>query len=246
MGYASLFEYIESALGYSSSQAYERMSAMRIAFRVAEVGEKLKSGELTLTSTARLSNHAKREKLGKHNIANLALQIQGKSIREVERVLANNATVTTAPREVLKPIAKDLAELKIIIDTEFEELLKEAKELEADPTLSIAALLKAALKSHIEKRTKTKAAKVERPIKRRFRQPENTSRYIANDFRRLLWQRSGGRCEFVSTQTGRRCTSRQSIEIDHVWPIALNGRSHYTNLMHLCRPHNQGKATRTT
>ncbi len=55
--------------------------------------------------------------------------------------------------------------------------------------------------------------------------------------RREIWQRDGGRCRYVDPQTGRRCTSRHLIEIDHIRPCALGGGAEPANLRLLCGAH---------
>ena len=61
MAYPSLFAYVHECLGYSESQAYERVKACELAGRVPEVAEKLESGELSLGVVARLASHVRRE-----------------------------------------------------------------------------------------------------------------------------------------------------------------------------------------
>ena len=57
--------------------------------------------------------------------------------------------------------------------------------------------------------------------------------------RRQVWQRDEGRCRYVDPQTGRRCTSRHLLQIDHVHPYALGGSADPANLRLLCRAHHR-------
>jgi hypothetical protein len=66
---------------------------------------------------------------------------------------------------------------------------------------------------------------------------------IPKPLRRLVWERDGGRCAFVSAD-GHRCGTTRQLEIDHVTPLALGGRTVPDNLRVLCRAHNQFEAER--
>ncbi|HZZ85577.1 MAG TPA: HNH endonuclease [Anaeromyxobacteraceae bacterium] len=55
--------------------------------------------------------------------------------------------------------------------------------------------------------------------------------------RREVWSRDGGRCTWQS-EDGRRCESRWQLELDHVVPVALGGRTTASNLRLACRVHN--------
>jgi hypothetical protein len=68
-------------------------------------------------------------------------------------------------------------------------------------------------------------------------------RSIPKALRRLVWERDGGRCAFVSAD-GHRCEETGRLEIDHVTPLALGGSTTPDNLRVLCRAHNQYEAER--
>lgn len=294
LSYPTLFDYVHRGLSYSESQSYERITAMRLAFRVPDVAEKLKAGYLSLTTVARLGAHAKREKLRGEAIISLADRVAGRSVREVERILASEAKLPVLPRESLRPTSATTSALTITIDAEFETLLKEARELEADPTLTIAEVLKRALRARVMAKKKNKGwvgrlqeatgvmckdgqvalarvGKDSNPLRtsgagataspepvtqmnprmkvhqdqkqvRRKRRP-----YIPMKTRQTLWSESQGQCSWVSPVTGLRCTSRQSLQIDHAkTPFALGGSNSADNLQHLCAVHNRQKGIETT
>ena len=69
--------------------------------------------------------------------------------------------------------------------------------------------------------------------------PRATGRAIPAAVRRQVWQRDGGRCSYVDRQTGRRCSSRHLIEIDHIMPYALGGGADPENLRLVCRAHHR-------
>jgi 5-methylcytosine-specific restriction endonuclease McrA len=75
---------------------------------------------------------------------------------------------------------------------------------------------------------------VEKPL--RTPRPSRTDAVPAPE-KRAVWQRAGGRCEFV-LESGERCDCTRKLELDHIVPLALGGASTVENLRLACRPHN--------
>ena len=73
--------------------------------------------------------------------------------------------------------------------------------------------------------------------------PRASGRGVPKALRRHVWERDGGRCAFVSAD-GHRCQATTRLEIDHIQPLALGGKTSSENLRLLCRPHNQYEAER--
>ena len=71
------------------------------------------------------------------------------------------------------------------------------------------------------------------------------SRYIPAEVKRLVWARDQGRCSYVNPKTGQRCGSRYMIQMDHIKPYALGGRSTKENMRLLCAGHNRFRARQT-
>ena len=67
----------------------------------------------------------------------------------------------------------------------------------------------------------------------------DSGRAIPTAVKREVWQRDGGRCRYVDPHTGRRCTSRHLLQIDHVLPYGLGGGSDPGNLRLLCHAHHR-------
>jgi hypothetical protein len=70
------------------------------------------------------------------------------------------------------------------------------------------------------------------------------SRHVANPVRRLVFERDGCRCTYVSPD-GHRCEATAFLELDHVIPHALGGRAEPENLRVRCRAHNRLWAEQT-
>mgnify|MGYP000402618725 CR=1 FL=1 len=60
----TLEKYVIKVLGYAETTAYERIRAMRLLRRAPVLGEKLKSGELNLSTAAQVESFRRRENLG--------------------------------------------------------------------------------------------------------------------------------------------------------------------------------------
>ena len=69
------------------------------------------------------------------------------------------------------------------------------------------------------------------------------ARAVPKALRRLVWERDGGRCAFVSAD-GHRCEETGRLEVDHIKPLAQGGKSTPDNLRLLCSAHNRHEAER--
>lgn len=95
LGYASLFDYCTSKLGYSASAAVRRIRSARCAVRFPVAYEMLKKNELTVSTLSQVSRA-----LTVANHGELFLRIRGKSQREVEAVLAEYQPTPMPPDRV--------------------------------------------------------------------------------------------------------------------------------------------------
>jgi len=64
------------------------------------------------------------------------------------------------------------------------------------------------------------------------------SRHIPERVRDEVYTRDKGRCAYVGA-TGRRCGSKQALQIDHIEPFARGGPAIAANLRLLCAEHNR-------
>lgn len=246
-GYSSLWEFVHKALGYSESQASERISAMRLMVKVPEVKEQLSVGGLTLTATAKLAAHVRRESLAPAETVNLLNDVTGKSTREVERILVANAVEPPMKFERIKAITSSRTRVSFDVNENFMKLLDRVRELKGNPALSLEVIFLELMNGFVNR---TRELEPETP---ELRAPEmklgargenvpNHSRYIRVRDRAVVAMRSQGRCEYVDSLTGRRCESRSGLEFDHIVPFAKGGRTQAANLRQFCRAHNSWAA----
>lgn len=64
------------------------------------------------------------------------------------------------------------------------------------------------------------------------------SRHVPRVLRDEVWRRDGGRCTYVG-RDGRRCTRTHDLQLDHIEPFAVGGKTTAENLRLLCGPHNR-------
>jgi hypothetical protein len=89
------------------------------------------------------------------------------------------------------------------------------------------------------------AQELPHPTTRRFPASRDADRRrITKRIEAEVWLRDGGRCAFVGPE-GLRCGETAWLELDHVVPWALGGRSDDpANVRLLCRAHNQSEGAR--
>ena len=150
-GYKSLFEMTVKYFSYSESEAYDRISAMRLLKELPEIVEqKINQGELTLTHLKIAQKHFRREKveqaktiLAEHKIS-LLNQISNTSIREAQRItMSLSSNPETVKPDQVRVVGVDQVELKFTVNMKTEEKMKSLKGLLAHkyPNMTMAELL---------------------------------------------------------------------------------------------------------
>ena len=245
MAYPSLFAYVHECLGYSESQAYERVKACELADRVPEVAEKLESGELSLSVVAKLASDVRREGTDLEKTRELARELSHCTILEAEKVLVRHATCAPTVQERITPKTNEICEVKFGADAELLQLLERAKELCAE--VSSSRVIRSALKELIRKKEKAlglvepkkvRSEKASGPGAGKIRKYKRSCHIPMGD-RREISSRSEGECEYVAPTTGKRCATRFAIQWDHIDPFARGGENTAVNLRHYCDSHNK-------
>jgi len=112
------------------------------------------------------------------------------------------------------------------------------------PDGDLGKLLSRAVATLLEQARRQKLAEVPAPRPRRAKPSAGSaSRHIPAEIRRVVWERDGGRCTFVS-RGGRRCRAREFLEFHHQIPWARAGVHEVERIALLCRAHNQHEARR--
>ena len=70
--------------------------------------------------------------------------------------------------------------------------------------------------------------------------PSRTSRvYISVSSKKTAFSRAGEQCTYFSELTGKRCTEKHFLQVEHIIPVAMGGSSDQENLTVLCACHNR-------
>lgn len=209
-GYSSLHDFCVRYLNYSESEANRRIQSAHCVERVAEVKPLLEQNKLSLTGLSLIAPWVTAE-----NAATLIPKVEGKSTRQIEKVLHEDFPESRPAQEILK----------VILDDELKALLQQAQDelSEKDQTILLKRVLKRFLAKGAPRATK----------------PKTHTRYVPSEIKRRVKVNGAGCCEFVS-KSGVRCNQTAHLEIDHVRPWAKGGSSwDPTNLRVLCRLHNR-------
>jgi hypothetical protein len=256
--YRSLFDYAVAKLGYSEDQAARRIAAMRLLVDVPEIEPQVSSGALNLTTmglaqTFFRSENESRELpiLREEKVATLS-NIAGKSSRDAARTLIG---LSTAPEkmhyESTRPLTASTSEIRVAVKDETIAKFAQLKGLLAHkyPRLTTADLLDLVCDlaiaeldpAKLPRRSTDKHSVSEmkpRPNGDSPTQPKLPSvpapelrRAPKAQLKREIWRNARGRCE--------KCGSAHRLEVDHIKPFALGGRTALENLRLLCRNCNQ-------
>lgn len=290
--YSSLFEYAVHELGYSESQASERINSMRLLRAVPEIKQKLENGDLSITTASQIQRFIKNEKRFAGDDLSLAEKerlidlCSNQSKREVERTLfamqSEEAKVESSERT--RWVSEQHVELKFLVSESTLKKISEVRNMVGEATLG--RVFSEALDSHLEvlkkkhqrvvkrvdevtaekikevsqtfilsgessvaendgdavneKPTERPSESVARPAT--WTGTEQRTRYVPVVLRRMVFARSKGQCEFYDAKTKNRCLARFRLQIDHILPFALGGKTQVDNLRHLCPNHNQRSA----
>ena len=154
--------------------------------------------------------------------------------------------------------AKSIVRMKFLSAVPFISL---ARIIEAQKVLSTSKVKDVLLgsakkvvlsKRHLEKRRSERAARKLEKTTATFtgggdsctaEEATRSTRYTAADVRHAVEQRDECQCTFVAAD-GTRCSETRWLQLDHIEPFALGGKSTLENLRLLCPAHNQLEAER--
>ena len=261
-GYASLFDFVRLELGYSEAAAMRRINAMRLIKEVPQVEEKVAKGSLSLTVANQIQSYFRRENIKrkqekKPNLSpqdklELTKKMEGASSRQCEKTLASLSPESVLPKEKQRAITEDKVLLQIVADQGFMKKLEKLKQLTRHQNSQgeLVKVLDKALTLALEKmdpeqrearreKRKAKMNKLDKPIPFPAQKVKVLHRRIPQKTRDRVWVRDKGNCQYIDTQTGKKCGSESYLQVDHIQPFALGGGHEESNLRLLCGKHNR-------
>lgn len=220
LGYGSLFEYAIRELGYSDSSAMRRINAARLLKDLPEIEKKIEDGSLSLTNLSLANQLFKNEDIqDKSAKKEILSKIENTTKKECEEKLHNLSSPKLLPSE---PIVYAIT-FKLSPQTMDE--LKELRDLLAHKRWKQDEIVGFAFKMAIE-HLKKQLVESTSPAK----MPRGNSRYIPKSLERFI---------FIRDKCCTNCGSTHRLEIDHIKPFALGGKTTKENLRVLCYSCNQ-------
>lgn len=265
----SLHQFATEKLGYCGSSAQARINAMELVIALPEIEEKIETGELFLTSAAKLHTFFRLEKkakktYGREEKLQVVEDCLSKSTRDVDRELAKR-NPDVAKFEIVKPVGVDRFELKFSVSEELEANIRKLKGLLAHshPNITTEELLGKLVELGLQKfdpvrkaerlskrrelvsKTSAEIADIEvEAIKRDYQlraheTPDEKSRYITAAVKSQVWRRNDGQGCEFQSTNGDRCGSQHALQLDHIQGFAVGGGNYVENLRVLCGKHNR-------
>ncbi len=208
----SLFDYCVKILKYSEGQASRRVSGARLLKDLPEVSIQIENGSLNLTQLNQANFFFRDEKISKPaEKAAILKKIENRSTRETERILHENRKEAVS-RNVF-----------LVVKEETKKKLDKVRDLKAHTCPDNDSLI-----------TKMcdEVTKIWDPtLIKRMSHGSTEGRFIPKMIEAQVWQRDRGVCT--------KCQSTYALELDHIKPFAVGGKSTVENLRLLCRACNQ-------
>ena len=263
LGFSSMFEYCTQHLKYCNSGAQLRIDAMRLSLELPEIKESLEKGDLSLSVIGSFQKFVRHEnqrkkKYSREEKQDLLKQVESKSRVEAEKVFAE-ISPEAFPKEKVRALSGTQSELRLVADEELMELIAEMKaklQQKGNSDPSYAEIFKSGLKKALKKEkgfagpgaTSSEEVKAaasaqttspEKVGKTFSKQPRTPQVYISVSEKRTAFHRAGAQCTYFSKITGKRCTEKHFLQVEHIVPVAIGGSSEQENLTILCACHNR-------
>jgi HNH endonuclease len=273
-GYPSLFEFCVRDLKLAESTAYKRVKAAKLVQSRPEILDLLSEGSINLSNLCLIASHLEEHPtLLPQIVGKTKREVEGlvasfgvpREIPDRIRPLPPGKPPQTAvenlffrrddppspqPAQAGLPPApiegsrcESRMEFRFAAGPRFVDVIGRLRELlwHKHPAGRLEDLLFEAANDFVSRRDPSREP---RPSGSQESPPrQRRSRRIPAAVRRAVWRRDAGRCSF-SGPAGP-CGESRGLEIDHITPWALGGRSDEpSNLRLLCRAHNQSESVR--
>ncbi len=274
-GYKSLFEMTVKYFSYSESEAYDRISAMRLLKELPEIVEKkINQGALTLTHLKIAQKHFRREKVATAKVlpatekVSFLNEISNTSIREAQKItMSLSSNPESIKPDQVRVVGIDQVELKFTVNMKTEEKMKTLKGRLAHkyPNINMAELLDLLCdfglkaldpaKTVAQRKSCVTNSVLQSQPKAHVSENSNVQSYLPPKPEMVVKSKpqvftkskAQIRREVYLKAQGQceKCGSTHALEIDHIYPKALGGGDSAENLRLLCRHCNQRAAIRS-
>lgn len=209
---SSLFDYCVKILKYSEGQSSRRVSGSRLLQDLPELAEKIEEGSLNLTQLNQANFFFRDEKITKPEEKSAIIKkLEGRSTRETERILHEHRKEAVA-RNVF-----------IVVKEDTKKKLDKVRDLKAHACPDTDSLL--------GKMCEEVSKMWDPTLIKRHTTGSTEARYVPKMVQAEVWRRDRGECT--------KCHSTYALELDHIKPFSVGGKTTVENLRLLCRACNQ-------
>ena len=269
---SSMHGYCVSVLHFAEDVAFKRIRAARVARRFPAIFDAIADGRMHVTGVVMLAPHFRDDNVeellatathaSKAEIEELVARLSPRPDlpAQITRMPGNgqaNETLELDPDPATGKVDPDPVPdrvrarsperygLQVTIGEATRDKLLRAQALlrHRSPSGDLEEVLDRALDALLADLEKEKFGKTSRPRAAKARSADADPRYVPNEVRRVVSERDGEQCAFVSDE-GVRCTERGFLELDHRTLVCRGGQPTADGLRWLCGPHNQYEAER--
>lgn len=241
----SIYKFLAAKYRYSENEAYNRVRAAETLGFAPEMENALRENKICMTylkdaqvafkQEDKRRKKIKQPKLLSHHKQKVLQKIVENG--EAKRILATEFPQLTPNINREKPIGADLTLIQFTVTNAQMKKLKKVKDLLSHKVYdgNMAEILEQLCDMAIKK-----LDPAEQP-KREVKNPETTKQrgHIPVAVEREVFAEAGCQCEFIDDESGTRCDSTHTLQLDHIQPVALGGTDSRKNLRVLCGPHNR-------
>jgi len=233
--FSAIFDYCERELNLSRAQSFYFKSVAEKSEVVPELKEAVVQGELTLSQARRIV-----AVLTPENQAHWIDQAKTLSQQNLERAVTE-VNPKAKIKEKLKPVAKEISELKVPVGPQAEEDLKVLKDVLSQKlgrAATLAEVVAWAVKTCREKFDPEKRA--ERAANRKTFSSENPPKLgrhrIPAAVKHPVVRRDRNQCTYIGPD-GRPCSQKRWLHFHHLIEVAHGGLNTVENITLRCSAH---------
>ena len=234
LNYSGIFEYCEKALNLSRAQAYYFKTVAEKAEEVPRIKAAIVQGELTLSQARRITSVVTNE--NQEVWIDRARTLSQKDLEKEVAFVNPKARI----HENIKPIAKEMSQLKVAVNEQTEKNLNVLKEVLSQKLGKPATLGDViAWAAEVTREKFDPLRKAERAVSWGKTAPVVTQKGRAPVpalTKHQLNLRDRAQCTFIGSN-GRRCEQRRWIDVHHTIPVARGGLNNIENLTLRCKAH---------
>ncbi len=270
-GTTSLFDYLVRDFGYSPGAAMRRIDAARLLRELPETAEKFENGTLTLSQANQIQRASrefkktKRESLSTESKRDLVLQLESKTQKQTEQLLAATLDLPKTPPQKQTYHRDQSVTLTVTFTPEQIKILEQVQNMVSHSVANRdwAETFTYLAKKEVARRTvvcksrarkncvdaatavsatsATTAATAVKPNSAftAAAKPKSVRPPIPSGVRKTLLNEHA-RCEHKDSR-GRSCGSQRFLQLDHIRSWSRGGTHEPENLQVLCGAHNRQK-----